>query len=86
MIKVAIEVPNSGAIATAADIVDNHTDVVNMKMDISVGLFNDAGDRLHTIVVEHKITQFPIPSIEEQWDIVMPTITSYQAAHPAPQV
>lgn len=84
MMHVAIEIPETGAIATVADIVDNHTDVVNMLLTIYVGLFNDEGDKLHVLPVDHKLTGFPIPDVDEQWQIVTPTINAYQNAHPAP--
>lgn len=84
MMYVAIEIPETGAIATVADIIDTHTDVVNMQLTIYVGLFNDEGDKLHVLPVDYRLTSFPIPSVEEQWAIVTPVINAYQNAHPAP--
>lgn len=84
MINVAIEIPETGAIATMAEIVDNHTDVIAMKLTIFVGLFNDEGDKLLVMPVDYQLTSFPIPSIDEQWAIVTPVINAYQNAHPAP--
>lgn len=81
---VAIEIPETGAVATVAEIIDNHTDVVNMRLTIYVGLFNDKGDKLQVLAVEYALTKFPIPDVDEQWQIVMPTINAYQNAHPAP--
>ena len=74
MIDVAIEIPETGATATHAEIINNHTDVPNMHMTICVGLFNDAMDRLKIISIEKQLTSFPIPSIDEQWQIVMPAL------------
>lgn len=84
MINVAIGIPETGAVATVAEIIDTHTDVVNMMLSINVGLFNDEGDKLHVLPVDYKLTGFPIPDIDTQWQIVMPTINAYQNAHPAP--
>lgn len=74
MIDVLIEIPETGAVATKAEIVDNHTDVAAMLMTVAVGLFNDAGDKLKTFTVEHKLTGFPIPSVDEQWEFIKPVI------------
>lgn len=82
MIDVSIEIQELSVTATHADIVDNHTDVMQMLMTIYVGLFNDSGDRLKVISIEHQLTEFPIPSLEEQWAIVMPKLDELQ--HPAP--
>lgn len=84
MINVAIEIPETGAIATIAEIIDNHTDVVNMMLTIYVGLFNDEADKLMVLPVDYQLPTFPIPDVEEQWRIVMPAINAYQNAHPAP--
>lgn len=83
MISVAIEIPETGAIANVAEIIDTHTDVVNMLLTIFVGLFNNEGDKLQVLSVDYQLPSFPIPTVEEQWDIVMPTINAYQSAHPA---
>ena len=82
MMYVAIEIPETGAIATIADIIDTHTDVVNMLLTIHVGLFNDEGDKLHVLPVDYQLTEFPIPDVEDQWRIVMPAINAFQNAHP----
>lgn len=79
---VCIEIKEIGATATRAEIIDNHTDVVNMHMTISVGLFSDAGDLLKTVSVDHQLTGFPIPSPDEQWEIVRPVIESMQTQAP----
>lgn len=80
---VSIQIPQLGATATRADIINNHTDVQNMRMTICVGLFNDAGDRLKTILVDHQLAKFPIPSHEEQWQIVSPVLAEMQQANAA---
>lgn len=85
MINVAIEIPETGAIATMAEIIDTHTDVVNMLLTIHVGLFNNEGDKLQVLFVDYQLPSFPIPSVEEQWALVLPTLNAYQAAHPVPQ-
>ena len=82
MINVAIEIPDTGAIATIAEIVDTHTDVVNMMLTIYVGLFNDEADKLMVLPVDYQLTEFPIPDVEDQWRIVMPAINAFQNAHP----
>lgn len=79
--QVLIKLPDLGATATKAEIVDKHTDVVNMLLTISVGLFNDFGDRLKIIDVDHRLTGFPIPSTEEQWQIVSPVLAEMQQAN-----
>lgn len=84
MISVAIEIPETGAIANVAEIIDTHTDVVNMLLTIFVGLFNNEGDKLQVLSVDHPLPSFPIPPVEEQWQIVTPVINAYQNAHPAP--
>lgn len=84
MINVAIEIPETGAIATVAEIIDTHVDVKAMLLTLSVGLFNDEGDKLLVLYVDHQLTGFPLPSVEDQWAIVTPTINAYQNAHPAP--
>ena len=76
--EISIEIPETGAVATVAEIIDNHTDVAQMLLRISVGLFNDAGDRLQIIFVDHRLTSFPIPSIDEQWEIVKPVLAGMQ--------
>jgi hypothetical protein len=76
--NVSIEIPGLGATATSAQIIDNHTDVVNMHMIITVGLFSDAGDLLKTVNVDHQLTEFPIPSTDAQWAIVQPVIDQMQ--------
>lgn len=78
MIDVLIDIPETGAVATKAEIIDNHTDVVAMLMTIAIGLFNDAGDKLQTFTVEHQLTGFPIPSVDEQWQIVKPPLDKMQ--------
>lgn len=75
---VLIEIPGLGVIATRAEIIDNHTDVVKMFLTISVGLFNDSGDRLQIVNVDHQLSGFPIPSTEEQWEIVKPVLEAMQ--------
>lgn len=75
---VSIQIPQLGATATRADIINNHTDVAKMLMTICVGLFSDSGDKLKVIQVQHQLTGFPIPSIEEQWAIAMPLIEEMQ--------
>lgn len=75
---VSIVIPELGATATRAEIIDNHADVLNMHMTIAVGLFNAAGDRLKFFTVEHNLTGFPIPSVDEQWQIVMPVLDAMQ--------
>lgn len=79
---VSIEIPELGVTATRAEIIDNHTDVMNKLMTICVGLFNNAGDRLKFFTIEHQITEFPIPSIDEQWQIVKPAIDAMQKRDP----
>lgn len=76
--QILINIPELGAVATRAEIIDTHTDVPQMRMTICVGLFNDADDRLKFFTVEHQLTGFPIPSNEEQWGIVMPIIEKMQ--------
>ena len=71
---VTIHVPELGITAKRAEIVDNNTDVVNMLMTIYVELFSQSGDRIKVIPVEHKLSGFPIPSLQEQWEIVMPVL------------
>lgn len=75
---VSIQIHQLGATATRADIINNHTDVAKMLMTICVGLFSDSGDKLKVIQVQHQLTGFPIPSIEEQWAIAMPLIEEMQ--------
>ena len=82
--NIHIKIPDSRAVATKAEIIDTHTDVVDMLLTIHVGLFNDEGDKLHVLPVDYKLTGFPIPDVDEQWQIVTPTINAYQNAHPAP--
>lgn len=77
---VSIQIPELGATANRADIINNHTDVPNMRMTICVGLFNDAGDRLKVFTVDHQLTGFPIPSLDEQWQIVTPVLAEMQQA------
>lgn len=79
---VSIQIPQLGATATRADIINNHTDVQNMRMTICVGLFNDAGDRLNVFTVDYTLTGFPLPSADEQWAIVMPQIEQMQQQMP----
>jgi len=79
---VSIQIPELGAIATRADIINNHTDVPNMRMTICIGLFNDAGDRLNVFTVDHTLTGFPVPSADEQWQIVAPVLAEMQKANP----
>lgn len=83
--EVSIEIPQTGGIATSAEIVDTHLDVLSMMFTVSVGLFNAGGDKLQVLSVDKKLETFPIPSPEEQWKIVKPTIEAYQTEHPAPK-
>ncbi len=71
---ISIDFPDIGSTATRAEVIDNHTDVIKMLMTIYVGLFNASGDRLKVIIVDHHINSFPIPSIDEQLEIVKPAI------------
>lgn len=77
---VSIQITELGATATRADIINNHTDVPNMRMTICVGLFNDAGDRLKVFTVDRQLTGFPIPSLDEQWQIITPVLADMQQA------
>ena len=77
---ISIEIPSLGATATRAEIIDNHTDVAKMLMTIYVGLFNDAGDRLKVFTVDRQLTGFPIPSLDEQWQIITPVLADMQQA------
>lgn len=81
--EVLIGIPELGTNATQASIINNHTDVAEMHMEITVGLFNDAGDKLMELTVEYTLPAFPIPSPDEQLEIIRPTIEQYQAEHPA---
>lgn len=78
MKNVHIEIPELGALATKAQILDNHTDVLSMLMHISVGLFNESDDLLKMMTFDHQLTEFPIPSLEEQWEIILPLIEQLQ--------
>lgn len=78
--QVSILIPEYNDVATTAELIDNHTDILSMEMRISVGLFNTAGDRLKVITVDHKLTGLPIPSPDEQWAIVTPLIEQMQQA------
>lgn len=81
--EVSILIPEYNDVATVAELIDNHADILNMDMIITVGLFNSAGDRLKVFTVEHKLTELPIPSIDEQWGIVKPSLDAMQAENPA---
>lgn len=80
--QVSILIPEYNDVATKAELVDNHTDILKMEMRITVGLFNSAGDRLRVFTVDHKLTELPIPSVDEQWEIVMPTLQAMEADSP----
>lgn len=80
--QVLIKLLDLGATATKAEIVDKHTDVVNMLLTISVGLFSESGDRLKVVTVDHQLSGFPIPSTEGLWRIVAPTLEAMQKANP----
>lgn len=75
---VSIEVPEVGITANHAEIIDNHTDIPNMLLTIDVGLFSEKGDLLKTLEVNHTLIGFPIPSPDEQWEIVKPTLDAMQ--------
>lgn len=83
--QVSILIPEYNDVATVAELIDNHTDILKMEMRISVGLFNSAGDRLRVFTVDHKLTELPIPSVDEQWAIVKPELDALEADSPAVQ-
>ena len=81
--NVKIEIPDLGVCASRAEIVDTSTDVITMQMTIHVDLYSGSGDRLKTILVDHQLAKFPIPSHEEQWQIVAPVLAEMQQANAA---
>lgn len=80
--QVHIGIPETGATATVAEIIDTHTNVVTMLLTTYVGLFNSEGDKLLVLPVEYNLAELPIPNTDELWQIVMPTLEAYQADNP----
>lgn len=71
-----IEFPDQGVVAKRAEIVDTHTDVVNMTLSVHVGLYNDVGDKVREIAVGHKLESLPIPQPDDMWAFITPVLDS----------
>lgn len=73
-----------GTIVTRAELGMTNIDVLTMQFTIPVELYTAAGDKVYTLEVVQTLEALPIPTVEEQWALVLPALNAYQSTHPAP--
>lgn len=73
IMDIAIQFKN-GDVATRAEIGVTHIDLTTLVFTIPVVLYSASGDVVYQEDISKVLDGLPIPSMAEQWQIVMPAL------------
>lgn len=69
----------NGSVISKLEIIGNAVDFSTKAMTIVLGAYDAGNNKVQQFEYQYQLTDFPVPSLDDQWKIVQPLIDQINA-------